>query len=279
MVAYGRVFSLQGHFCPNGSSIETPCAPGYHNPLIGVGAAGCSLCPAGSFQTDYAATDCNPCSVSSTSLAGSTSCTCLGTNRVYQPTDGACICGPGFEFVDENFNKLSEQDGVEPCQPIVYAYCVSGQTRSADGSCVSVTTAGSAIADCSASCAGGNGTTGGSGSIIPRTGLCQCNNYVPLEDVCNADCRATAPRVSIDPNGPPGSLVLTEVDPLTGVAVHTSINATDIPGFTGSLACSNGASGTAAGVAGSAADPTQSYCQAAMLQVRASVCVLVNCAR
>jgi hypothetical protein len=254
---------VQGHYCPPGTSSEVPCAPGTYNPTTGVGVAGCQSCPTGSFQKDYGQSSCSPCSSSSTSLAAATSCTCLGLNRVYQPSDGVCLCSPGFEFVDESFTKRSEEDGVQPCQPLVYDFCSSGQLRAADGSCV-VLTNGS-VSQCSAACGGGNST----GSVHPRTGMCQCDGIKPLEDVCNAGCRATAPQMAIGQSSVGGALalVLTETDPITGDVVQSTITETDVPGFTGSLACSRSLDGAFAEVG----DGTgSSSCKVAMLAMVSS---------
>lgn len=212
----------QGNHCPNGTAIEVPCSPGHYNPLPGLGGDSCPPCAAGTFQTGYGATSCSPCSASSVSSIGATICTCTGLNRVFQPTDGYCVCAPGFEFVDESFHKLSEEDGVQPCQPIVYDYCVSGQTRGADGTCVTAST-------CS-SCPSGEG------KLIARTGLCECSGLPSLEDVCNAACRRTAPVVQVNANG---SITITQVDPVTLEVAQATLSITALAGFAGSLQCSS----------------------------------------
>ena len=159
---------------------------------------------------------------------------------------------------------------MQPCQPIVYDYCVSGQTRSADGSCVAIPSQGSTTDKCAVSCGGSvggtNGTTAstpgdGSGSVIARTGLCQCHNNLPLEDVCDEECRLTAPKLTFDGVG---NVVLTETDPVTGERVYTIMNSTSIPGLAGSLACT---AGGAVGNVGTVGDVTAANCQVAMLQV------------
>ena len=143
---------------------------------------------------------------------------------MFQATDGYCVCAPGHEFVDDAFIKRSEEDGVQACQPIVYAYCVSGQTRAADGSCI---TAG----EC-AKCPDGTGT------LIPRTGLCECSGLPTLEDVCNAECRRAAPVVSVDPSGN-GSLVIAQTDTVTGVIERVSIPLASLIGLVGTVSCSS----------------------------------------
>ncbi len=252
-----------GHFCPAGSAKELPCMAGYYNPSAGKGntSDACVPCEAGAFQSDLGQSSCLTCSASSTSGTAATTCDCLGVNRVFQPSDGLCICAPGYEFVDETFTKRSQEDGVEPCQPIVYDYCVTGQTRTPDGTCV---------ARSSTQCPScGNGT----GTLIARTGVCQCDNFVPLEDVCDAACRAFAPTLSINPfaassgNASAPLLVLTERDPDTGAVVQTQLSVEDIPGFTGTLLCTHSAGGDAAstgsgvvGAGGAALPPTSGHC-------------------
>lgn len=230
----------QGAHCPAGTSVEIPCSPGYYNPLTGLGGDSCFPCPPGSFQTNFGSTSCSPCSASSVSANASTTCTCLGLNRVFQPTDGYCVCAPGYEFVDENFRKLSEEDGVQPCQPIVFPYCVSGQSRGADGSCV---TAASACAQCPS----------GQGTLAVRTGVCECSGLPALEDVCNGECRRLAPLVSVASNG---SLVVTQTDPATGDTVSVSVPLANLTGFAGSLSCGGGAAVSALGPGGLPLQPS-----------------------
>lgn len=204
--------------------MELPCAPGRFNSLLGLGDSTCPMCPAGAFQPDFGASSCLPCSSSSVSNAGDSLCSCLGLNRVFQATDGYCVCAPGHEFVDDAFIKRSEEDGVQACQPIVYTYCVSGQIRAADGSCI---TAG----EC-AKCPDGTGT------LIPRTGLCECSGLPTLEDVCNAECRRAAPVVSVDPSGN-GSLVIAQTDIVTGVIERVTIPLASLIGLVGTVSCSS----------------------------------------
>jgi hypothetical protein len=63
-------------------------------------------------------------------------------------------------------------------------------------------------------------------------------------------------------------LVLTEVDPTTGVAVHSPISPSDLPGFVGALSCPRSAPTDATTSAGGVAvDATLSLCQVTMMQV------------
>lgn len=50
---------------------------------------------------------------------GASHCTCRGLNRVFQKSDGSCICQAGHESSDERGLQSDESDGAEDCQPQV----------------------------------------------------------------------------------------------------------------------------------------------------------------
>lgn len=59
--------------------------------------------------------------------SGSSSCTCIGKNRSFQPSDGSCLCRTGFIFYNELDFKSSTSDSELDCQPEVsprYFCCI-----------------------------------------------------------------------------------------------------------------------------------------------------------
>jgi len=175
----------KGHFCPASSAIPIACDAGYFQPELGASSiAACLACAPGTYQHMTGKATCLPCSSSATSNAGALECSCVGGNRSFQPSDGRCICNPGYEFVDSTFEVSSENDGAYDCQPVVYARCNTAQTRNANGDCVDSETY------CFTVC-GGSG-----GKISASTGICECNIVTPLEAICDQTCRDAAPQVT-----------------------------------------------------------------------------------
>lgn len=115
-------------------------------------------------------------------------------------TDGYCICEPGYEFLDTDNIKRSDEDGDVDCQPLVYARCGNGEVRSDSGVCTKI-----ANIDCSSACL--NGT----GEFVPSVGLCQCDNQEDIELLCNKECQDAVPKLKVDPDT--GHLYL--FDPVT----------------------------------------------------------------
>ena len=212
-VQYGDICPL-GYYCPPISSAPLACPLGSYQPSLGQGnITDCLSCPAGTYQDLVGQSSCLKCSSSSLSLAGSSLCTCIGANRAFQPGDGSCICAPGYEFVDSiTLTVSSNSDGVYDCQPIVYTRCSTTQVRNSLGQCVD-----------SNYCAGACGTT--AGGTLTSSGLCQCANLVPVDQICDAACRARAPTVRCDGSG---NLVIT--DPATSTVEIVSIAGLDAQG-------------------------------------------------
>ncbi|KAE9138231.1 hypothetical protein PF007_g1495 [Phytophthora fragariae] len=191
-----------GYYCPAGSSSEIACPSGTYQPIYKASnASACLLCPANSYQNAPGQSSCLPCSTSAYAGAGATKCTCVGSHRAFQMTDGYCICEPGYEFYDQDMILRSDEDGDVDCQPIVYDRCSSSQVRSDSGSCVSAS--GKA---CDASCNNGTGT------YVASLGVCQCDEQPDLDTICNKKCRDDAVQLQV--NSSTGELQL--YDPATG---------------------------------------------------------------
>lgn len=238
-----------GFYCPEGSAIERPCPRGTFNPSPGASVVGaCLPCSLNSFNAEEGASACKPCSSSSyTNSTGSLACTCRGMYRHFQPTDGACICQPGYHALQSDGELVSETDGEEDCQPITFDWCDSGQTRTDLGQC--------ATPDCAAQC------PSGAGEIDPDLGLCVCTGELPADVVCDATCRANRPLLSVDPKD--GRVLLYTADNVSA-AVTLNLNE-DIAGFTGNVQCLDGVERVRLEVAGAnttdAVPPTNITCQ------------------
>ncbi|KAE8295324.1 hypothetical protein D5F01_LYC06250 [Larimichthys crocea] len=128
-----------GHVCPTGSTQPIPCPPGTFGNLNNAKTMNdCHPCPAGTFNHLSAQKACFPCGSSSTSPAGSSSCTCIGKNRAFQHSDGSCLCRTGFIFYNELDFKSSASDSELDCQPEANRRCAAGQVRlAASRECVS----------------------------------------------------------------------------------------------------------------------------------------------
>jgi hypothetical protein len=179
-----------GSYCPAGSSVATPCPAGTASGTeLGLTArSSCFDCPANTYQTEAGQVACVSCGVSATSTPGSTTCTCIGANRAYQYSDGACVCEPRYEYYDSTLQQ-SDQDSIFSCQPIVYERCgLPNQGRNSTGQCVDTTSSSA----CSDACPGGSGFYAG-GSVK----ICQCNNVEHQDAVCGVNCRASAPQVLV----------------------------------------------------------------------------------
>uniref|UniRef100_H3HB02 TNFR-Cys domain-containing protein n=1 Tax=Phytophthora ramorum TaxID=164328 RepID=H3HB02_PHYRM len=114
------ILSLTGYDCPpgsyclRGSSEPQPCPAGSYRAVKGAKSSDdCALCTAGSY--------CEAGSIRPSvckARPGATKCTCVGSHRAFQMTDGYCICEPGFEFYDQDMILRSDEDGDVDCQPI-----------------------------------------------------------------------------------------------------------------------------------------------------------------
>ena len=214
----------KGTYCPAGSVAPIHCLPGTYQPKLGAtSASACILCEANYYQGGNGSESCFKCSSSSFSKAGSTACSCIGQNRVFQPSDGWCICRPGFEFVNSNLEVSSTNDGAFDCQPIVYTRCVAPEVRRQDGSCGTNSV-------CSKVC-----STNGGGTLDSNTGICLCNNITSLNQVCDSNCRKSAINVTCNSNGQ-----LNVYDPATETS--TSLSPSQVAALgAGSITCSPGA--------------------------------------
>ncbi|TYZ59327.1 hypothetical protein PybrP1_004972 [[Pythium] brassicae (nom. inval.)] len=190
-----------GFYCQAGSSRELACPIGTYQ--SGSGATNvtfCRECPSNSYQNFAGQSSCLPCSKSAYSSAGATKCTCIGSHRAFQMTDGYCICEPGYEFYDQDLILRSDEDDDVDCQPIVYDRCGSNQVRSESGSCVFTTKV-----SCESTCNNGTGT------YVSSLGLCQCDQQPDLDIVCDEACRASSLQLQV--NSVTGKLQL--YDPAT----------------------------------------------------------------
>ncbi|XP_077578969.1 uncharacterized protein LOC144200599 [Stigmatopora nigra] len=172
----------------------TPCPPGsFGNASQAKTMADCHQCPADTFNHILAQSACFPCGSSSTSLSGSSSCTCIGKNRAFHRSDGSCVCRTGFIFYNELDFKSSIYDSALDCQPELYKRCAPGLIRLASSrECVSPSTY-----SCTRTC----GPLGG--TVDVEMGICRCHRYVTADELCDISCLYKMPRISarFDPSG------------------------------------------------------------------------------
>ncbi|XP_061576515.1 uncharacterized protein si:ch211-286b4.4 [Cololabis saira] len=183
-----------GYICPRGSTQPVSCPPGsFGNLTHAENLEDCHPCPANTFNHLPAQKACFPCGSSSTSPAGSSSCTCIGKNRAFHYSDGSCLCRTGFIFYNELDFKSSTSDSELDCQPEVNRRCATGEVRLADSrECVSPSQH-----LCNITC----GTHGG--TLDVEMGICHCERYVSAEELCNMSCLSRLPQLSaqLTPDG------------------------------------------------------------------------------
>ena len=172
-----------GHYCVEGSSIETPCPLGTFSTVVGATSSDvCSPCDANHYNNRMGQLICHPCGGTSTSNASAATCTCIGKNRVFLSATGECRCRG--RYTDENDGLT---DGLTDCVPIpVPASCESDQVRDSSEQCVDKD-------DCSSECVYG-------GTRLP-SGLCSCDVLQSARDVCgdgSTDCLDSLPKYYLD---------------------------------------------------------------------------------
>ncbi|XP_078306274.1 uncharacterized protein LOC132680612 isoform X4 [Panthera onca] len=177
-----------GHYCPAKTHSPRPCPSGSFGNSSQAGAVGeCLPCPAGTFSAHPGQAGCLPCGSSSFSPPGASHCTCRGLNRVFQKSDGSCICQAGHESYSRRGLESEESDSDEDCQPQVAERCSAGEVRlAATRKCVSPQ-----LHNCSSFCHPVDG------KLSAELGICQCQEYVSAEELCDAQCLAKAPQLSL----------------------------------------------------------------------------------
>lgn len=79
----------------------------------------CFPCPADTFSVVAGSTACQPCGSSAFASGGAAKCDCLGKNRIFQVSDGSCVCKTGFVFYDDVDVAKDEGNSAKDCQQIV----------------------------------------------------------------------------------------------------------------------------------------------------------------
>eukprot|EP00949_MAST-11_sp_MAST-11-sp1_P002590 g2590.t1 len=172
----------------------------HHRPWL-ANVSECVKCKENTFSPQEGSAFCQPCSASSRSSPGSTSCTCIGAHRYYQTGTGLCLCRPRYEFFDEQLRPgLPFEDSTIDCQPKVFRRCSRSEIRDADGNCIDIE---EADMRCSSYCAATHSyaTRNARNASIDRmsraTGHCVCATQPDLSQVCDEDCRQMAPKARI----------------------------------------------------------------------------------
>ena len=181
-----------GHYCEALSAFPSPCSNGTHNPSVrSVNDLACRSCAVDTFQPWHGQEFCRPCGSSATTAnaVGQTTCQCIGTNRAFQVSNGACICRSGYSYFSEADVEESDTDARDSCLPKVDQLCQAGQFRdAATRLCVSTI-------DCRERCR--NVTSNLDAVELDVTlGRCDCKQSSALS-ICEGDCPSTKPDLSV----------------------------------------------------------------------------------
>eukprot|EP00762_Andalucia_godoyi_P006881 ANDGO_08333.mRNA.1 variant len=198
-----------GTYCPAGSSSETYCPAGTFNPTAGSSSAdACLSCAANSYTPKVGMSACLPCGASASSIVGSSTCVCVGQNRIFLPTTGSCLCKPYHVFYDGNL-KERDEDSTLDCVPRVYEDCNKYESSrdAVDGSCKS---SGSDCSYCPTK----------SGKFDRSLGMCACDGTTEADDVCDSVCRASQPTVTYDSTNNQFTLKMSNGTQVTYSASH-----------------------------------------------------------
>ena len=120
-----------GFYCPTGYApgIPIPCPAGQFSSIPGAETESCENCPENTYNNLEGQAACQRCGTSSTAGIGMASCTCVGANRIFQFSDGACICIPGFESFAYEGQDESTKNKKGDCLPMVNERCDNGLIR------------------------------------------------------------------------------------------------------------------------------------------------------
>ena len=133
-----------GHYCPTGYApgVPIPCGVGTYSSVAGAEVENCQECPENTYAHLEGQAACRRCGTASLSLPGASQCQCLGTNRIFQYSDGACICRPGYESSGYEGADATSANTRQDCLPMVNERCPSGSVRdSATRKCISLAAA------------------------------------------------------------------------------------------------------------------------------------------
>ncbi|KAL1780785.1 hypothetical protein HispidOSU_015107 [Sigmodon hispidus] len=180
-----------GHYCPKGTSKPRPCPAGtFGGKSQAAAVEECQPCPPGTFSALPGQGACLPCGSVAFSPPGASTCTCQGLNKIFQKSDGSCVCQAGHVSYDHRgleTDQESNSHSDEDCQPQVAQHCPPGDVRlAATRECVSPQQY-----DCTSFCGPGGG------KLSTTLGICQCSGYVSAEELCDIRCLANAPQLSL----------------------------------------------------------------------------------
>ena len=195
----------KGYYCPLGILSPIPCPIAtYNSQSAAYSNSSCLPCPSGTYGESEGESLCRNCGPNAISTEGNTTCTCIGKYRNYQYYDGSCYCIQTYQFY-YNGLLVSEIDSAVDCFPIQYENCLSGYIRASNGKCVDKT-------DCKAQCFNNPGT------YNEKSGMCICSNVKSEDAICDSNCRASLPAVTLDSYG---NFIV--YDPNSGASINISI--------------------------------------------------------
>ena len=173
------------------------CGLGQYNDLeMQTSNAACTMCAADTYGHKLGMTECMPCGTDAESLAGQTTCTCLGSHRVFSREDGRCTCESGYIYYDVLDQAVSGESSPVACQPKVNTRCPPGSLLAATGTCVDPTDTNALASQCTSQCRGSDNVA----SIDTTLLACTCKTYITPDEVCDESCRNQLPQLECTAN-------------------------------------------------------------------------------
>ncbi|CAG5098823.1 Oidioi.mRNA.OKI2018_I69.XSR.g16008.t1.cds [Oikopleura dioica] len=170
-----------GHYCPTGNPLgrPIPCPPGTFSNEVGAQQEACQPCPVDTYNNLEGQAACRLCGTASIAREGSIQCQCIGTNRIFQFSDGSCICKQGYE--SHGYDEADDETEVNKrsdCVEIVNDRCDDGFVRDAfTRECITVDDADQKCEDSNLQC------KSGSPVFDQNYGTCFCSIVDAVEDI------------------------------------------------------------------------------------------------
>ncbi|KAL8273758.1 hypothetical protein Esti_002358 [Eimeria stiedai] len=185
--AEGGYVCPPGYYCPSAALAPIACAPGTYRPEPGASEmTDCLPCEAGTYQRYPAMVSCESCGSNAVEdkELGSTTCTCLGENRVYQHSDKTCPCQARYVSYDHHLEVSELLDGTLPCQRLTSKPCGNMESRDHLGQCMS-------SVNCTEACGPDGGT------FLTTAGICECARAAEETAICDGTCKSTLPTTTL----------------------------------------------------------------------------------
>lgn len=122
-----------GNYCPKGSYKPIKCPVGTYAKYEGTTSIqGCLPCKIDTYNDLLGMNGCKQCGPTSQSQGGAIICDCIGANRQFVKSTGACLCSAGYKPK----NNRTDTDSIDDCELIVKSVCTVDQEVDLNGNCV-----------------------------------------------------------------------------------------------------------------------------------------------